>query len=194
MIIHHERLRPVSAKPIKWCIECGRAYPVYPSDYETSKRCNSCKDAAAARRDVRNARIIELWNEYPGWTTRLIAERVQQETGERVTRNIVIGVMDRNRNRDKRRREKREHYWRQQALRQEARETARKPQVDGLLLADLEPHQCRWPSGEGPYTFCGKVQTDGSSYCEGHELLSREPGTKTHKKNRNISPIRRARW
>lgn len=41
-----------------------------------------------------------------------------------------------------------------------------------LTLVDLEPHQCRWPYGNKPYTFCGLDQYDGSSYCPSHFLAN----------------------
>jgi len=41
-----------------------------------------------------------------------------------------------------------------------------------LILAELEPHHCRWPYGTGPYTFCGLDQYEGSSYCLGHLLAN----------------------
>jgi GcrA cell cycle regulator len=41
-----------------------------------------------------------------------------------------------------------------------------------LTLDQLEPDDCRYPFGEGPFTFCGRLNADGSSYCEEHFLLS----------------------
>ncbi len=41
-----------------------------------------------------------------------------------------------------------------------------------LSLIDLETNQCRWPFGDGPFTFCGCQTFDGSSYCEPHLSLS----------------------
>lgn len=43
-------------------------------------------------------------------------------------------------------------------------------EVDPLHLAllDLEPGMCRYPYGDGPYTFCGHPQRDKSSYCGPH--------------------------
>lgn len=42
-----------------------------------------------------------------------------------------------------------------------------------LSLIDLEPDQCRYPFGDGPYTFCGCAKFDDSPYCEPHDALSR---------------------
>ncbi len=44
-----------------------------------------------------------------------------------------------------------------------------------VSLIDLQPGQCRWPYGDGPFTFCGCEQFDGSSYCEPHSALSTRP-------------------
>ena len=41
-----------------------------------------------------------------------------------------------------------------------------------LSLTDLGPHQCRWPYGNNPYTFCGLDQFAGSSYCPSHFLAN----------------------
>ena len=36
-------------------------------------------------------------------------------------------------------------------------------------IAALEPHHCRWPSGEWPnLTFCCRQKYDGESYCKAH--------------------------
>ena len=41
-----------------------------------------------------------------------------------------------------------------------------------VSLADLEHDQCRWPYGDGPFTFCGHTIIGGGSYCDLHEALS----------------------
>jgi GcrA cell cycle regulator len=43
----------------------------------------------------------------------------------------------------------------------------------GIGLVNLATDGCRWPYGEGPYTFCNHPQFDGSSYCSDHFDLSR---------------------
>lgn len=35
-------------------------------------------------------------------------------------------------------------------------------------LVDLSPNSCRYPYGNGPYTFCGHPQLTSSSYCREH--------------------------
>jgi len=39
-------------------------------------------------------------------------------------------------------------------------------------FADLGPNDCRYPYGDGPYTFCGQQKFGDSSYCGGHMALS----------------------
>ena len=41
-----------------------------------------------------------------------------------------------------------------------------------LTLCQLEPNDCRYPFGEGPFTFCGHPVKGGSSYCQSHFHLS----------------------
>lgn len=41
-----------------------------------------------------------------------------------------------------------------------------------VSLPDLTSDGCRWPYGDGPFTFCGHGKTDGSSYCQAHFFLS----------------------
>lgn len=42
-------------------------------------------------------------------------------------------------------------------------------------LLELEPYQCRWPYGEGPYTFCGHLKRGDPSYCGFHARLVYQP-------------------
>jgi len=46
------------------------------------------------------------------------------------------------------------------------------PEHERVHLLDLDRHHCRWPYGDGPYTFCGKHRIPGSSYCEFHAARS----------------------
>lgn len=46
-----------------------------------------------------------------------------------------------------------------------------------LSLLDLEPDNCRWPFGHGPFVFCGHPSMEGSKYCSPHFYLSIGPGT-----------------
>lgn len=45
-----------------------------------------------------------------------------------------------------------------------------------ISLFDLNKNTCRWPYGEGPYTFCGRP-SDGSTYCAPHFHLSLRPAS-----------------
>lgn len=37
-----------------------------------------------------------------------------------------------------------------------------------LDLLELEPNDCRYPSGDGPFVFCGHPRRKGTPYCPGH--------------------------
>lgn len=39
-------------------------------------------------------------------------------------------------------------------------------------LLDLKPGACRYPYGDGPFTFCGHGTLAGKSYCAAHQRLS----------------------
>jgi GcrA cell cycle regulator len=44
-----------------------------------------------------------------------------------------------------------------------------------LPLADLKPHDCRYPFGDAaPFSFCGHGRMAGSSYCFEHLCLTRK--------------------
>jgi GcrA cell cycle regulator len=45
------------------------------------------------------------------------------------------------------------------------------PQHKSLL--ELDADGCRFPYGDGPFTFCNHAQHEGSSYCGPHMALSR---------------------
>lgn len=40
-----------------------------------------------------------------------------------------------------------------------------------VTLDELQPDECRYPYGEGPFLFCGNPQQPDSSYCAGHHRL-----------------------
>lgn len=44
-----------------------------------------------------------------------------------------------------------------------------------LSLLDLKKGQCRWPLGDGPFTFCGCDVQEGSPYCETHHAVAYVP-------------------
>jgi len=43
--------------------------------------------------------------------------------------------------------------------------------ASSITLADLGPHDCRYPFGDRDITFCGQPQKDGSSYCPTHHAI-----------------------
>jgi len=44
-----------------------------------------------------------------------------------------------------------------------------------LSLGQLERDDCRYPFGDGPFTFCGRLNMDGKSYCPDHFQLTITP-------------------
>jgi len=64
-----------------------------------------------------------------------------------------------------------------------------------VSLLDLQPGECRWPHGEGPFTFCGHATVKDRSYCAAHaELaLSRDPRAGQARDAATVAKIRRGR-
>lgn len=60
----------------------------------------------------------------------------------------------------------------------------------GLALADLEPGQCKWPHGDGPFVFCGHPAVAGEAYCPAHKARAFRP---YEPKTRATFTFRRAR-
>lgn len=54
---------------------------------------------------------------------------------------------------------------------------AKRPEVKTTVvplnidLDDLKNRQCRYPYGDGPFTFCGHPVRDNSPYCEEHHKI-----------------------
>jgi GcrA cell cycle regulator len=42
----------------------------------------------------------------------------------------------------------------------------------GIGLLELQPHQCRYPTSDAPFLFCGHRKMEGSSYCAPHFMLT----------------------
>lgn len=59
-----------------------------------------------------------------------------------------------------------------------------------LTLEQLEPRDCRYPFGDGPFTFCGRLNDEVSSYCPEHAWLTRMRARSTTEALTEI----RARW
>lgn len=60
-----------------------------------------------------------------------------------------------------------------------------------LSVLDLQPTSCRWPYGDGPFTFCGHACVASAPYCEPHASLSVGEGSTgeraAHRVSRRIS-------
>lgn len=46
------------------------------------------------------------------------------------------------------------------------------PEQGHVELVDLQPSSCKWPYGDGPFTFCGEPKTYGRPYCKKHTGLA----------------------
>ena len=133
-------------------------------------------------------KMAVYWNE--GFSTSLIADKLNQEFGTRLTRNSVIGRRYRMReklNLDDRLQLKATHRRKPMPRRVMSKPNGEvpgafmKPQpirmqapppmaIRRLSLLDLEPSSCRYPvEGEGEFTlFCGNDAKEGHSYCAYH--------------------------
>jgi GcrA cell cycle regulator len=60
-----------------------------------------------------------------------------------------------------------------------------------VLLLELAPNGCRYPSGEGPFTFCNHHQQPESSYCPAHQALCHSVARRLTDEEKQI---RRQRW
>lgn len=49
------------------------------------------------------------------------------------------------------------------------------PAPKHIRLEALNKITCKWPHGDGPFTFCGHARFDRSVYCEYHTRLSYSP-------------------
>jgi GcrA cell cycle regulator len=49
------------------------------------------------------------------------------------------------------------------------------PPSMGLDIIDLNSTACRFPYGDGPFTFCGHTTHEASSYCHAHLMLTTVP-------------------
>lgn len=56
-----------------------------------------------------------------------------------------------------------------------------------LKLEALEPNDCRWPFGDGPFTFCGHPKAFGSSYCEHHKSEAYVAGSSARSKAKALA-------
>jgi GcrA cell cycle regulator len=120
---------------------------------------------------------------------------IAEEMGDGITRNAVIGKIHRlgltgkiygairtyiRRTPEQIEATRRAQNERRRERRRSQRVTIVKPPVNlealrcveviplGKTLLELGPNDCRYPYGDGPFTFCGQPQFKGSSYCGGH--------------------------
>lgn len=49
------------------------------------------------------------------------------------------------------------------------------PMSQRKVLDDLNPGDCRFPYGDGPFTFCVRPKVDGLSYCADHAQICFQP-------------------
>ena len=76
--------------------------------------------------------------------------------------------------------ERRTHVWQARVYKPKAPRRPRiedmaKPESFNLSLMELARGVCRWPEGDGPFTFCGRGNFGGRSYCEYHCRLAYQP-------------------
>lgn len=129
--------------------------------------------------------VLRLRTKYPDWTSVEIANRLGCSSG------YVRATFERNGVKLKKRRRK--------IIVVKPEAAPPKPiaidlpalrcvEVDPLHvnLLDLQPEQCRWPYGEGPYTFCGHPAVFGS-YCGPHFGLSVGGGTRSEQSANRVS-------
>lgn len=136
------------------------------------------------------------------WASGISFSSIAAEIGVGVTRSAISGKVDRlgligraaiNRTYSKRTPEQIEATKREKGERRNERrrnqrmtivksainiEALRCIEVEPLHknLADLGRNDCRYPYGDGPYTFCGNPQREGHSYCGPHFALTLRRG------------------
>jgi GcrA cell cycle regulator len=60
------------------------------------------------------------------------------------------------------------------------------PPLSAMLkvgILGLKNGMCKWPIGDGPFTFCGRKQKPGKVYCEGHCQIAYQPVQKREARN-----------
>lgn len=64
-------------------------------------------------------------------------------------------------------------------------EDIQQPVSRDVALLDLKTGDCRWPSGDGPFLFCGHRPLASKSYCEYHARLAYQPLTPRQERQDN---------
>ena len=130
-----------------------------------------------------------IWNKVPGLiealcqaiadklTARQAAEKLSGLAGTTLSRNAMIGAAKRRGMRfgggtplprKKTVRQEPVNIIRPKIVYEQPPEAPVPADFLGLTILDLPLNGCRYPSGDGPYLFCGNPQRDGSSYCAYH--------------------------
>lgn len=131
-----------------------------------------------------DAYVKELATDLRGFSLSIIADKLNLRFGTAYTRNSVIGRLNRMKTgraptRTVRPRAYTEKPGPKPGFKLQPRISASVVQLRcaeivprHLSLFELGRDDCRWPLGDGPFTFCGCLKMVGSSYCTGHHLLS----------------------
>jgi GcrA cell cycle regulator len=112
----------------------------------------------------------------------VIAKRMSETFGVTFTRNSMVGKAHRLRMPPRPPREYviQPHSDRMMTLRPPSQRSAPNRRRDGKVqLVDLNYGACKWPSGTGPYLFCGKPVHDDRQYCLTHCRLAYQKPEKT---------------
>lgn len=140
---------------------------------------------------------VDLLTKYhaDGLSDTLITDQINHDTGSCFTRNAIIGKRHRiglpcrmsqltaqgifhprpprrSREQGQANRRAREHINGQKFACVPVPEMP-SPDHLGIALNDLKPTHCRFPRGDGPFTFCGHKVKPDSPYCEFHHHLCR---------------------
>lgn len=63
-----------------------------------------------------------------------------------------------------------------------------------LSLIELESNDCRWPYGDGPFTFCGHPKFQDGPYCGAHYHLGTGMGTFRERRAEKIVSTALTAW
>lgn len=133
-------------------------------------------------------RLRELAANPAKYTCAQMAEIISRETQIAVGKNAIIGACNRNKiiiagsdkggrraNSQKRKRgprTKQTRFWKPKPeADMEIQLTFANVVPRNVEFMALDPHDCRYPTSEGPFLFCGNPVQAESSYCAGHHAL-----------------------
>lgn len=122
--------------------------------------------------EPRTNRLKKLWKD--GWSASIIAADLGDTTRNAVIAKVHrLGLQSRTVRRHLPRLKKNPNMARKHCTKAKPKpvrqpvETAPKPLH--LALEDTTPKTCKYPYGNGPYTFCGHETEQGGSWCEYHQ-------------------------